>query len=170
VCVSFFLYRTSFFLTFFQFHFISFFIRIHIEHFSSLEQQQSSGAEQSKQAPRFLEYKQRTKNQIYYTRSTKLPCFEHLKKSSSAKRRTKPNSKMEATTTTVEGLDGKDVSLSASTDQIDAPLVFQCKKCNVIVSDSFAFQVADEDLRVVIVHTACNVSFQANSLITSKKV
>eukprot|EP01102_Stenamoeba_stenopodia_P004050 TRINITY_DN14203_c0_g1_i1.p1 TRINITY_DN14203_c0_g1~~TRINITY_DN14203_c0_g1_i1.p1 ORF type:complete len:332 (-),score=86.42 TRINITY_DN14203_c0_g1_i1:173-1168(-) len=72
-----------------------------------------------------------------------------------------------------EGTDGKvhsnNVSLSASTDQIDAPLVFQCKKCNAIISDSFAFQVADEGLRAVIVHTACNVSFQANSLITSKK-
>jgi hypothetical protein len=49
------------------------------------------------------------------------------------------------------------------------PFVLQCRKCSVIIGDSFSFQAADDELRAIILHTACNVSLQPNSLMTSKK-
>ena len=55
-----------------------------------------------------------------------------------------------------------------NTEDITAPLVFQCQQCKVIVGDSMSFSYSTEKLNSISLEKACNVT-HANFIITAKE-
>jgi hypothetical protein len=56
----------------------------------------------------------------------------------------------------------------AEEDEVDAPLVFQCKSCSIIIGDSWSMQSSDAEMETITLSAAANVS-RADEAVTSKQ-
>ena len=68
----------------------------------------------------------------------------------------------------MEGSLPSDADGEAGKQEINAPLVFQCKSCGVIVGDSWTMQSSDEGMETITLAAASNVS-RAQEPVTSKE-
>lgn len=54
-------------------------------------------------------------------------------------------------------------------EEVSAPVVFQCFKCNLVVGDSFAFRCADRDRQTITLSAASNITRTSDIYTSSSK-